>query len=132
MIKNFFKNIERKYGTTRAVLLIGQYAIKVPSFVEWRLFLYGLLGNMQEVVFWKGLPTSRSMMCPVLFSIPGGFLIIMRRAESVSVEEFLEKSQKWFNEARNLSIPVENKVDSWGRINNKIVAVDYGSSPSAD
>lgn len=58
------------YGTTRAVLLIGRLAIKFPTMVEWRLFLYGMLGNMQEAVWWNGLPDSREMMCPVLFSMP--------------------------------------------------------------
>lgn len=36
----------------------------------------------------------------------------MRRAEPVSLEEFLDKSGEWFSAAKALSIPVENKIDS--------------------
>lgn len=123
--------LEIKYGTTRTVLLIGRLAIKLPVWVEWRLFLYGLLGNMQEARWWREMPESRAIMCPVLFTIPGGFLTVMRRATPVTVEEWMEQSadgRSWYDEARNLCIPVEDKPDSWGRIDGRIVAVDYGSN----
>lgn len=114
-------------GATRTVLLIGRVAIKLPTFLTWKLFLYGLLGNMQETLWWNGLPDSREMMCPVLFSIPGGFLTVMRRAEPVSLEEWFANDHAWFYRAKGLSIPVEDKLDSWGRVDGRIVAVDYGS-----
>lgn len=117
-----------RYGTTRTVLLIGRLAIKLPVWVEWRLFLYGLLGNMQETRWWREMPDSRAMMCPVLFAVPGGFLTVMRRATPVTVEEWMQHSDNWYEEACRLCIPVENKVDSWGCIDGRIVAVDYGSN----
>lgn len=122
---------EIKYGTTRTVLLVGGLAIKIPSMVEWRLFLYGLLGNMQEARWWREMPDSRAMMCPVLFAVPGGFLTVKRRATPVTDEEWFYQSadgRDWYEEAHALCIPVENKVDSWGRIDGRIVAVDYGSN----
>ncbi len=116
-----------KYGTTRTVILIGKYAFKFPTIVEWRLFLYGLLGNMQERKFWQQQPESQHMMCPVLSAIPGGFVTVMRRATPVSVGEWDTKEKEWFDRAVILNIPVENKPDSWGVLEGRVVAIDYGS-----
>lgn len=111
-----------KYGTTRIVLLIGNYAFKFPNIVEWRLFLCGLLGNLQEKVWWERMPND--MMCPVLFTFVGGFFSIMRRAEPLSMDEFTSIDYKDYV---NFGIPVENKLDSFGTIDGRIIAVDYGS-----
>src|ERR1044071_6840615 len=80
------KNCKMAYGCTRTVFLIGNYAIKIPSTVEWRLFILGLLGNMQEAIFSK---TGWPELCPVVFSIPGGWLLVMRRAKVLTDEEWL-------------------------------------------
>jgi hypothetical protein len=45
--------------------------------LSWKHFLYGLLANMQEAQFSK---TSWPELCPVLWSLPGGFLVVMPRA----------------------------------------------------
>lgn len=84
----------------------------------------GLLWNMQESLFWT-LQDSR--LCPIIFSIKGGFLNVMQRAEELSREEFFEIDFESFVKSPNLLIPVENKLDSFGKINGKIVAIDYGS-----
>ena len=120
------KLFNARFGSTRTTILIGKYAIKIPSFVEYRLFLYGLLGNLQEKEFWDGLPDSRDHMCPVLFSFPGGFFNIMARAEPVTMEQFLIYADDWYQEAKAYSIPVECKMDSWGYVDGKLVAIDYG------
>jgi hypothetical protein len=118
------------YGTTRTVVLIHQWAIKVPSFVEWRLFLHGLLANMQEAKFSK---TGWPQLCPVLWAIPGGWLLVMRRAEPMSREQFdtFDYAQ-WIKGGNDLDdgewvIPVEEKLDSFGYVDGRLVAVDYGS-----
>ena len=82
---------------------------------------------MQEAQWWFGLPDARPLMCPVLFYIPGGFLTAMRRAQKVDLDFWLEHGQEGYEQAKALGIPVENKWDSWGLLDGKPVAVDYGS-----
>ena len=120
----------RAFGTHRTVYLVGHWAIKIPVLSIWRMFLRGLLANMQEAEFsrlrWPEL-------CPVLFAMPGGWFVIMRRAEPITRDEFfaLDYAQ-WIKHGEALPagewiIPVENKLDSFGRVDGRIVAVDYGS-----
>lgn len=113
-----------KYGTTRTVFLIFKYAIKIPTFYQWSLFLRGLLANMQESMFSK---TKWPELCPVLFSVPCGFLIIQRRAQPIDIEEYYSLSYSELVNRNEYVIPAEDKPNSWGKINGKIVAVDYGN-----
>lgn len=113
-----------KYGSTRIVFLVGKYAIKIPSTVEFRLFLHGLLGNMQEKSFWT---TKNPKLCPVLFCATGGWVLIMQRAVPFSREEFEKFDHDRFIHDENIVIPVENKMSSFGTIDGKTVAIDYGS-----
>ena len=126
----------RKFGTTRVVYLIGKYAIKFPVLVEWRLFLQGLLGNMMERDFTKWNIDEK--LCPVIFSVWGGFCNIMPRCESVTEDNFPDgwEFEEW-SEATIVDtpthhitiagLPVEKKLSSFGLLNGKLVAVDYGS-----
>ena len=112
------------YGCTRRVLLIGRYAVKVPDITEWRMFLRGLLANMQEVWLYKlGWPE----LCPVVFSIPGGFLIVMRRARVLSDDEFLDLDMKQWVQRGRYTIPAELKSNSFGYLDGRLVAIDYGN-----
>src|ERR1051325_9135184 len=96
----------KRYGTHRTVYLIGKYAIKRPVFVEWRLFLLGLLANMQEARFSKmGWPE----LCPVVFSVPGGFLNVMRRTEPLEYEAFMRFNFEKFVERPDYCVPAEDK-----------------------
>lgn len=113
----------RKYGTHRTVYLIGSWAIKRPVFVEWRLFLYGLLANMQETNFSR---TGWPELCPVIFGCPGGFFLIMRRAEPLPNATFWMLDYEAFRQQKDYVVPVENKYDSFGLYDGRIVAVDYG------
>ena len=106
-------------GTTRYVVLIGSWAIKVPVFWRWGHFLRGLLGNMLErdVWRWSDLPTRR-WLCPVLFALPGGWLLVMRRAEVVASLTPSERVElcRLFNDVHE---------DNVGRCDGQIVMVDY-------
>jgi len=110
------------FGATRIVLLVGKYAVKVPRFTLWHTFLWGLLANMQERLFWE---TRWPELCPILFSLPGGWIVIMPRLEPLT-EEFDGLSPAW-GITRDYCIPVEHKRDSFGWLSSKIVAIDYGS-----
>ncbi len=113
-----------RYGTTRTVLLIGNWAIKIPSFIEWRLFLLGLLANMQERKF---SATKWPELCPVLFGMPGGWFLVMRRAAPLSDAEWDALDPQIFCAPEDHFVPAEAKRDSFGTLNGRIVAVDYGN-----
>lgn len=127
-----------KGGCTRSVILIGTYAVKIPRLnYGWTQFIKGLLGNMQEVHYSK---MKDKRICPVLFAIPGGFLLVMPRCKELSEVEFtnININDYWKQHLKNINektmycgdfvVPVEHKIDSFGIINNNIVAIDYGSS----
>lgn len=110
-------------GTTRIVFLIHRWAIKIPNYEEWRLFLHGLLSNMQEARFSR---TGWPELCPVLWAIPGGWLLVMKRATPLTKVEFDVFMHTEGLDKGAYLIPAEAKPDSFGWFNGKIVAVDYG------
>lgn len=115
---------EMAYGATRAVLLVGRYAIKIPSATTWKLFLLGLVANMQEVEFsMTGWPE----LCPVLWSVPGGLLVVMRRAQPITQEEFDAIQFPEWQDKGDYYVPIEAKRANMGRLDGRIVAVDYGN-----
>lgn len=65
-------------GASRTVLLIGRWALKLPSLYGWRTFLKGLLHNMRERDTWAW--ERHPGLAPVLWCLPGGWLLCMRRA----------------------------------------------------
>ena len=111
-----------KKGTTRYVFFIGKYAIKIPSMHSYTNFLWGLLANMQEVKF-NSLRDNR--LCPIIFNIPFGILNIMPKCDAINEDQFKDILSSNFRESPFI-IPVESKIDSFGILENKIVAVDYG------
>lgn len=119
------KNCCMAYGCTRAVFLIGPWAIKFPTVIYgWRLFLLGLLANMQEQIFSR---TGWPELCPVLWGVSGGWLVVMRRAKILTEEEFERLDlESWVNR-NDYTIPAEIKHDSFGWLDGKLVAVDYGN-----
>ena len=110
-------------GATRAVLLVGRLAVKVPRISTWRTFLNGLLANMQEREFAR---TGWPELCPVVFSVPGGWLLVMRRAEPLSDAEWCTVHPEWADR-EEYAVPVEMKRDSFGVLDGRIVAIDYGT-----
>lgn len=122
--ENKFRMKWIRTGATRRVLLIGEIAIKVPTVRSWGLFLYGLLGNMQERNFSR---TGWKQLCPVLFALPGGFLLVMRRARPLVLIDWHEFDYDRFVDQPDYRVPAEEKMDSFGWLDGRIVAVDYGT-----
>lgn len=112
-----------RYGSTRTVILTKNYAFKLPLFYTWKTFLTGLLSNMQEVSF----SNVHEDLCPILFSLPGGFLVVMPRCEPLSLNDFVSIDMQEFVDRPDIRLPVEDKQDSFGWYQGRIVAVDYGS-----
>ena len=112
-------------GTTRIVILIGSFAIKIPNFTNgWDLFLTGLLCNQQEKVFSR---TGWKELCPVIFAVPGGWFNVMIRARPLTEEEWSGFDYEGFVSRKDGRVPAENKRCSFGVVMERnIVAVDYG------
>jgi hypothetical protein len=106
-------------GRNRWVILIGRYAVKVPSLRSWQDFLFGILNNIREARDGK-LPGR----CPVVLKLPLGLAIVMRRAVPLDEQEFA--AFKAYEFCRLHGISAEQKPDSFGRLNGQIVALDYG------
>lgn len=114
-----------RMGCTRWVILTKNYAIKFPALCHWNHFLQGILGNIQEQIFWKNLKHPK--LCPILFYLPSGLFLVMKRGEDLTMEEFFGINyEEWISEDGWI-IPVENKICSFKKIDGNIVAVDYGS-----
>jgi hypothetical protein len=114
----------KREGSTRIVVLIGNLAIKAPRLSEWRLFLQGLLANMNEVRWSK---SGLDGFAPVLWHLPGGFALAMKRARELTDEEFLSLDFDAWRDRGDYLIPVEPKSNSLGWIDGQIVAIDYGN-----
>jgi hypothetical protein len=107
-------------GTTRPVWCVGNWAIKFPNFLNgWPHGLRGLLGNLQEAEFSS---TGWDSLCPVLWSLPGGLLLVMRRARELTWDE-----RRHIDASRLDGVPVEWKPSSFGWLDGRVVAIDYGS-----
>jgi len=89
---------------------------------------------MQERTFSKaGWPE----LCPVKFSIPGGFMIVMDRARPLTDGEWEffqapgnhdgDSLVQIFVNKPTYKVPCEIKQDSFGVLNHKLVVVDYGN-----
>lgn len=116
--------IRNTLGITRTVFLSKNYVFKVPCMrYGWRIFLNGLLANIQEKSFGTA---GLQGMCPVLWGDRFGFLIIMPRCEE-NLKQLSDEEYNKFINRENYIIPVENKADSFGILNGELVAVDYGS-----
>lgn len=111
-----------KRGATRIVFFLGAYAIKLPALYSWRGFLIGLLANMTEREFSAAFDAP---LCPVLFSLPGGFANVMPKAQPLSSEEFKSLDLDAFLERGDWVVPAERKQCSFGWLNGRIVVVDY-------
>ncbi|MFA5239810.1 MAG: hypothetical protein WC476_08920 [Phycisphaerae bacterium] len=115
-----------KNGVTRKVFVFRKIAIKIPTRKSWRLFLQGLLANMQEKQ-WSGV---HPFLMPVLFALPGGFVIVMPACERV----FEQKEPKLTWALRKLKnddyyefFRSDYKPGNFGIYKGQVVKIDYGN-----
>jgi hypothetical protein len=98
--------------------LAGSLAIKVPAIrCGYRLFLQGLLANLQEREWGR---TADPRLCPVLLACPLGTFLVMRRADDIEESELPAADE--FD-----CLPLDHKADNFGRLDGRIVLRDYGS-----
>jgi len=108
------------------VILLSRWAIKFPTVQSWTLFLRGLLANMQERDFYKWETPIKHLVCPVLFCAPGGFFLLMPRCAPLN-RDLTDDEIRPFYCGDGFEVPVEDKSSSFGILDGRIVAVDYGS-----
>jgi len=115
-------------GATRTVLVFKQIVIKIPTFLSWRLFLNGLLANMQEKLF-SGVD---DCLCPVVYANNFGFVLMMKKASIIPLRvnhsafcSYLENRYK--NNNMKEFILSDLKPSNWGILEGKLVKVDYGN-----
>lgn len=110
-----------KHGATRAVFLIGGWAIKIPSFrYGQRYFVYGCLGNILERDHWKiqGHP----QLAPVYFCFPLGLFLVMKRYRDLVIRRLTEDEKN--------TLPFTNFDDNGHNFayeDGKLVLFDYGN-----
>ncbi|MEK6828853.1 MAG: hypothetical protein AABY15_01915 [Nanoarchaeota archaeon] len=116
-------------GTTRTVILTKKYAIKIARFWHsmkghrWKMFLRGILANIDEKFWWK-CEYKREKLCPVVWKSPLGVILVMKKATPLKESEYDKDAFACTFE--NLSL--DNKIENFGKIENKVVLVDYADS----
>ncbi len=122
--------MQLKTGTTRCCFLIGNWAIKIPKIRRWKIFLRGLLANIDES--WKskhGDPFQKQSYARVLFCSWWGLFLIMERVSALHEHEYdKDKFSCYFRHCE----PIDNKIENFGRKfvggSTYIVLVDYADS----
>jgi hypothetical protein len=113
-------------GVFRHVILVGQFAVKIPRF---RNALAGLRCNRWEREMWR---TWRPIfgwenLCPIKFADPLGVFVVMPRAtQPVTFEDVVAATPDYYP-----AITSETKPEDFGRVGNRVLALDYGL-PDAD
>lgn len=111
-------------GCTRLVVRVGRFALKLPNFrYGWRAFLLGLLHNMAEAGWWRGV-FYREHFCPVLFACPGGWFLVMPWAPTGKDGEH-NLSSASFPWADEKTVREMLKADNVGLLHGRWVVVDY-------
>lgn len=116
-------------GANRLVVLTARHAYKIPNVRSWWTTVWGLIDNMQERRA-NGLGRwghRQDGIAPIVFSLPGGFLNVMRRAEPVPDDLWARFDFDAHCRRDGYWIQAEPKRDSFGVLDGEIVAVDYGN-----
>lgn len=111
-------------GISRTVILVGRYAVKVPSLrghvtggVRGRMagFAHGMLHNQSEAI-WHNYEDWAGRVAPVLHSWLGGLVNVYPRCEPAPENaELFELNPS----------PGDIKPDNYGLLGGRLVRVDY-------
>jgi len=114
-------------GTTRRTIIIWRFAIKLAR---------GPVGrrcNEFEARTWqRSSEVRRAILCPVLLALPFGIANVMPRAVPLSDDEMSELIERdalpdWDYAPGGEEEPFEYKPEDWGRLDGRIVALDYAA-----
>ena len=115
-------------GVTRVVILLGNYAIKIPNFLfKHRHFLYGCYANYSERNYCKVFkPINEEMkelydkVAPSLFCSWFGLIQIQRRC-IVNTVELTDEQLEYFKDINDN----DTKPNNFGYYKGKLVCLDY-------
>jgi hypothetical protein len=117
-----------KWGSARVVLVTPRYAFK---FARWDRGILGFQANLQESRAWT---TSRAEdLCPVLWSAPFGFLIVMPSARPLAADERASFFDDYIAEAGSWSprLHGDPKPENYGILDGRRVRLDYEGKRSS-
>jgi hypothetical protein len=108
-------------GLTRIVILLEHTVVKIARPDDGVLLKnnHGRRANLTEARLSVLHPDK---LCPVLWSKKDGSVLIARRAEPLPLDLFKNLDVLEFRQG----LPIEMKADSFGLLDGRIVAVDYG------
>jgi len=115
-------------GSTRNVLVFRRFVVKIPTLKEYRLFLNGILANLQEKE-WSG---HHPDLAKVIFCTRFGLFLVMEKAEVVSNNTNWQSFQtmikeKYKDDDLKEFITSDTKPSNWGYVKNHLVKIDYGN-----
>lgn len=116
------------HGTTREVLCLGAYAIKIGKGKR------GRCCNLFEAALWmRTTEARRKMLCPILATMSFGVALLMQRAKPPSEEEkthliHTDGFPDWDYVPPDETAPFEYKASDWGWLEGRLVALDYSAS----
>jgi hypothetical protein len=126
-----------KRGATRIVFIFRKFVIKVPNFTySYRNFIRGILSNIDEDRTWRWnsgkYENGKShLLCPVIFSLWGGWLLIMARADvlkwsgDVRALPHTDNPNDVYKEWIEAGLGGDDKADNYGYYKGRLVKVDY-------
>jgi hypothetical protein len=119
-------------GAFRTVWFIEKWAIKIPRSPE------GLKANQREVAKWRSIgntifdyPGGNIRLCPIVFSLPFGFAVVMRRAKLLPPNYFADlktftRTQFLFHTVRQNIMDTDYlKASNYGFLDGTLVVLDY-------
>lgn len=114
-----------KRGATRVVIVMRHIVIKIPSITSWKLFLLGLLANMQERQF----STMRDPnLCPVITSSRFGFFVVMPRCHPIrNMGLYATELYRIRGSLPRDFYISDAKPENFGYMRGRLVKLDYGN-----
>lgn len=112
-----------KKGTTRIIIPIGNYVIKIPKFYNVRCILKGMLSNLQERSFRHLAP---ALTAKIPYADIFGFVLIMERADYIPQCMFRDVVM-FFDKCEEAGLPVERKPENVGVIRGCYKLLDFGT-----
>lgn len=128
-------------GVTRIVVELKTIVVKIPNFrYQWSHFIQGILSNINESNCWKWNKEKRDLLCPVIWSSWGGWILVMKKADvKRHVKEVYDMAgigdidpegevkiryKKWID----ANLGGDDKSYNYGYLGDRLVKIDYGQS----
>ena len=109
-------------GASRTVLLIGPWAIKIPTLRHGqRMFVLGIYGSIQESEAWR--LTRHPNLAPVFWCAPFGLLLIMRRYHQIVTRRLTPEERDTLP-----FIGIDDNGANVAQDGGRLVLIDYGNT----